>query len=40
MRFPCCDARRLDVLRAAGAPAINALEYLEVLDHSAPAGVG
>jgi Baseplate J-like protein len=39
MRQHCCDERRLDVLRAAGNPAVNAVEYLEVMDRLAPAGV-
>lgn len=39
MKQHCCDIRRLDVLRAAGNPAVNAIEYLEVMDRMAPAGV-
>jgi len=39
MRFPCCDLRRLGLLRAAANPAVNAIEYLEVLDRLAPPGV-
>ena len=38
MKFPCCDLRRLDVLRA-GAPGVNAIEFVEVLDRAAPPGV-
>ncbi len=39
MKFSCCDPRRLDVLRTAGNPAVNAIEYLEVLDRLAPPAV-
>lgn len=35
----CCDLRRLDVLRNAGAADVNAIEFVEVLDRAAPAGV-
>ena len=34
MIFSCCDERRLDVLRRSGSK--NAIEFLEVLDQSAP----
>jgi Baseplate J-like protein len=37
MIFSCCDVRRLEVLRRSGTR--NAIEFLEVLDHSAPPGV-
>jgi hypothetical protein len=37
MIFSCCDERRLDVLRRSGSK--NAIEFLEVLDRSAPPGV-
>lgn len=37
MKFSCCDERRLEVLRRLGSQ--NAIEYLEVLDHAAPANV-
>ncbi|RQO54778.1 putative baseplate assembly protein [Paucibacter sp. KBW04] len=36
-RFNCCDLRRLNVLRA-GAPGVNAIEFIEVLDLAAPPG--
>jgi len=39
MKFFCCEERRLDVLREAADPAVNAIEYLEVLDRLAPPGV-
>lgn len=35
----CCDPRRLDVLRNAGGAGVNAIEFIEVLDRAAPAGV-
>jgi hypothetical protein len=35
--FACCDQRRLEVLRRSGSA--NAIEFVEVLDRSAPAGV-
>jgi hypothetical protein len=35
--FHCCDERRLEVLRRSGSR--NAIEFLEVLDRGAPAGV-
>lgn len=37
MIFHCCEERRLEVLRRSGSK--NAIEFLEVLDHAAPAGV-
>lgn len=37
MTYACCDPRRLDVLRIRGSA--NAIEFLEVLDRAAPAGV-
>jgi hypothetical protein len=37
MMFTCCEQRRLEVLRRAGTR--NAIEFMEVLDHSAPPGV-
>lgn len=37
MIFRCCEQRRLEVLRRSGSK--NAIEFLEVLDHAAPAGV-
>jgi hypothetical protein len=37
MRFHCCDRRRLEVLKLSGSA--NAIEFLEVLDRAAPAGV-
>jgi hypothetical protein len=37
MIFSCCEQRRLEVLRRSGSK--NAIEFLEVLDHSAPPGV-
>src|SRR5262245_59388965 len=37
MIFACCEERRLEVLRRSGSK--NAIEFLEVLDHSAPPGV-
>jgi hypothetical protein len=37
MIFSCCDERRLELLRRSGSK--NAIEFLEVLDHSAPSGV-
>src|SRR5262249_54265081 len=36
MMFSCCDERRLEVLRRSGSK--NAIEFLEVLDRSAPPG--
>ena len=38
MKFSCCDERRLEVLRRSAVKA-NAIEFLEVLDRTAPAGV-
>ena len=37
MIFSCCDERRLEVLRRSGSK--NAIEFVEVLDRSAPPGV-
>ena len=37
MIFACCDERRLEVLRRSGSK--NAIEFVEVLDRSAPPGV-
>src|SRR5262249_47684470 len=37
MKFHCCDLRRLEVLRRSGSA--NAIDFLEVLDKAAPAGV-
>jgi hypothetical protein len=37
MKFHCCDPRRLDVLRRFGSD--NAIDFVEVLDRAAPAGV-
>jgi hypothetical protein len=46
MIYLCCDKRRRLLLRdanaaraAAGLPPLNGIDYLEVLDHDAPAGV-
>jgi hypothetical protein len=36
MTFHCCDPRRLDVIKRIGA--VNAIEFLEVLDRAAPPG--
>jgi hypothetical protein len=36
--FHCCERRRLEVLRRSSTTK-NAIEFLEVLDHEAPAGV-
>lgn len=38
MKQHCCDLRRLDVLRAANNPAVNAIAYVEVMDGLAPPG--
>jgi hypothetical protein len=37
MKFPCCDARRLEVIRHSGSK--NAIDFVEVLDRAAPPGV-
>jgi hypothetical protein len=37
MIFMCCESRRLEVLRRSSTR--NAIDFLEVLDHAAPAGV-
>jgi hypothetical protein len=37
MKFHCCNPRRLDVLRRFGSD--NAIDFVEVLDRAAPAGV-
>jgi hypothetical protein len=37
MMFACCDERRLEVLRRSGSK--NAIEFVDVLDRSAPPGV-
>src|SRR5690349_11337759 len=37
MIFRCCEQRRLEVLRRSGSK--NAIEFLEVIERSAPAGV-
>ncbi|HUP10188.1 MAG TPA: putative baseplate assembly protein [Caldimonas sp.] len=37
MIYHCCDLRRLNVLRTSGSA--NAIEFIEVLDRAAPAGV-
>ena len=37
MKFHCCDPRRLEVLRRFGSD--NAIDFVEVLDRAAPAGV-
>ena len=34
MKYFCCDTRRLDVIKLSGT--LNAIEYLEVLDHLEP----
>ena len=34
MRYFCCDARRLEVIKLAGTA--NAIEFLEVRDHLEP----
>ena len=36
MKFPCCDLRRLEVLRHSGSA--NAIDFIEVLDKQSPPG--
>ncbi|MEA2143875.1 MAG: hypothetical protein QOI64_2305, partial [Solirubrobacteraceae bacterium] len=37
MRYHCCELRRLKAVKQVGA--LNAIEYLEVLDSEAPPGL-